>query len=515
MSYIVEQKIKGKIYLYKVDSYWDKEKKQSRQKRTYIGPKDQKKISKIKTLNANIIHKNYGNIFLLDTLLNRLGLHDILQNTFPDHFHEIIALAYYEIIEASPYYLFPFWLEEHYLPNVRKMDSSYISKLCAELGRQQQLRFDFFEKWINHLQPVDALFYDITSISSYSTNIDFIEWGYNRDNENLQQINMGMVFCEKNLLPIFYSLYPGSIVDVKTLKNCVVYLKKLGLKKFLFVLDRGFFSTSNIMEMSNNNDMSFIQPLSFSLNKVKGLIKTHKKELYNVANNFEYNDELLSHVLSEIYFENKKFISHIFLNEKAELDQKQQLIKGLIEIENTSLKNKKFNSLKDAITFIENNIIKKYQDLFKWDRVTKTIERNINKIKERISRLGFFIIVTNRDDLTKQDIIEKYRNKDAVEKVFDLLKNEMDGDRLRAHSQYNSDARLFIKFISLILQSEIIKTMRDKKLFKIYTVKEMLATLKKIKLTSLDDDQILSEISKQQRKIFEAFNVDIPEIHRY
>ena len=39
MSYIVEQKIKGNIYLYNVESYWDKGKKQSRQKRTYIGPK--------------------------------------------------------------------------------------------------------------------------------------------------------------------------------------------------------------------------------------------------------------------------------------------------------------------------------------------------------------------------------------------------------------------------------------------------------------------------------------------
>ncbi len=43
MSYIAKQKIKGNIYLYRVDSYWDKEKKQSRQKRTYIGPENKKK----------------------------------------------------------------------------------------------------------------------------------------------------------------------------------------------------------------------------------------------------------------------------------------------------------------------------------------------------------------------------------------------------------------------------------------------------------------------------------------
>ena len=42
MAYTIEQKIKGRIYLYKVESYWDKDKKQSRQKRTYIGPKNKK-----------------------------------------------------------------------------------------------------------------------------------------------------------------------------------------------------------------------------------------------------------------------------------------------------------------------------------------------------------------------------------------------------------------------------------------------------------------------------------------
>ena len=69
MSYTVEQKIKGRIYLYKVDSYWDKAKKQSRQKRTYIGPKHAKKKTALKQINSNIIHKNYGNIFLLNWII--------------------------------------------------------------------------------------------------------------------------------------------------------------------------------------------------------------------------------------------------------------------------------------------------------------------------------------------------------------------------------------------------------------------------------------------------------------
>ena len=182
-----------------------------------------------------------------------------------------------------------------------------------------------------------------------------------------------------------------------------------------------------------------------------GLCKL-KKELHDIKSNFRINNELLSHVQSEMQFEGKSFPSHIYLNEKAELDQRQQLIKDLIEIEDETIKNKHFPNLKEATKFKTNNIIKKYHELFKWNRTTGMLERNVLKIKEKISSLGYFILLTNRKELDKSEILEKYRNRDSVEKVFDLLKNENDGNRLRAHSQYNSDARLFIKFISLIIQ---------------------------------------------------------------
>ena len=37
MSYIIKQKIRGRVYAYEAVSYWDPEKKQSRQKRRYLG----------------------------------------------------------------------------------------------------------------------------------------------------------------------------------------------------------------------------------------------------------------------------------------------------------------------------------------------------------------------------------------------------------------------------------------------------------------------------------------------
>lgn len=41
MSYIVHQKVKGRIYAYEAESYWDPERKQPRQRRRYLGVVDE------------------------------------------------------------------------------------------------------------------------------------------------------------------------------------------------------------------------------------------------------------------------------------------------------------------------------------------------------------------------------------------------------------------------------------------------------------------------------------------
>ena len=111
MAYIIEQKIKGKIYLYKVERYWDKAKKQPRQRRTYIGPKQNGNKAKTRQNQSSLVSKGFGNIFLVRYLSDKLGLTEILKLYFPENYQEILALAFYEIMEASALYQFSYWFE--------------------------------------------------------------------------------------------------------------------------------------------------------------------------------------------------------------------------------------------------------------------------------------------------------------------------------------------------------------------------------------------------------------------
>lgn len=274
------------------------------------------------------------------------------------------------------------------------------------------------------------------------------------------------------------------------------------------ILDRGFFSTANIIDMSSKkNHMRFIQPLSFSLNKVKELIVKNKQILSDTSTAFAYNQEILHHVQDKITFKDTRCNVHIFYNEKAELEQRHKFLAELLRIEKTFVK---CNSKEEFNSYIQNHLPEKYQEYFQWNPQSKNIEKNIYKIDEHLANLGYFLISTN-ENLDKTVILEYYRNRDTIEKSFDIMKNEMDGSRLRVHSSYNADGKLFVKFIALIIYMQITNQMKKCKLFDKYSLKEMINELKKIKITHIENfEPIISEFTKKNKKLFSELKMDIP-----
>ena len=510
MSYVVEQKVKGKIYLYKVESYWDKEKRQSRQKRTYIGAKDKSGSIDVGSIASQLITKNYGNIYLLERISESIGLTKTLRSCFAEEYKDILALAWYEIMEASPGYLYRYWLEEQNVTDVKTLYSSDISGLHESIGRNQKSRIAFTRSWIKELNPIHGIYYDITSISSYSTKNDFVEWGYNRNNEELPQINMGMVCCRVRGLPFFYGILPGGIVDASTLKNMLKYLEEYELHDFILVMDRGFFSTDNILSIIDGSQrITFLQPLSFSLKKAKELVRQHGKQLKSVETTFKYNEEILHHAASSFHIKEHEFIAHIFFNEKMELEHRHRFLSALSDME-PRFRKQKIDTRSEALKIIDSEIPEKTRSFFRWSTKLKKIVKDEKKINDHLVKFGYFIIITNGQNLDKFTILDYYRDKDKVEKIFDAVKNEMDGNRLRSHSAYNTDGRLFIKFIALIIYMHITKVMRENKLFGKYSIRELLKELSKMKISYLQNvEPLKSEISKKNKAIFKAFNIDI------
>ena len=338
-----------------------------------------------------------------------------------------------------------------------------------------------------------------------------MEWGYNRDNESLPQINLGIVYTEQTNFPLYYQIYPGSIPDVNTLKNILIYLEMLELKETVFVLDRGFYSASNLLKIKDSN-IEFVIPLSRSVKIFSSLLSDNKRNLSNPTNLFIFKDEVLFHVRKTISINDELTVeAHVFLNEQKRSEKACRFFKKIVELE-LSIKKEKFKRKNEAFQYLSDHL----PGSSNFFHVTiengiADIKRKPRNISDHASKLGAVIIITNCNSLSRESILALYRRKDYVERIFDVLKNELDGKRLRSNSREVIEGRLFVKFLSLILYSGIQNNMRSEGMYKKYSIKEIIYELKKLKIINMSNNKShLTETTKRQKSIYEKFSMEVP-----
>ena len=216
----------GVTYVYESASYWDKEKKQPRNKKICIGrldsngafipstrlaPAQAAARDPVVTASAEII----GSSIILDTITQQLGLASLLKASFPNEYRQILTMAYYLTSQGGPLSHCGAWCKSHAHPSEVPLTSQCITEILRSIsidGKQT-----FFNKWMKKVLEDDYLCYDITSISSYSEFNEFIKYGHNRDNEKLPQLNLAILFGQKGRLPVYFQRLPGNITDVSTL----------------------------------------------------------------------------------------------------------------------------------------------------------------------------------------------------------------------------------------------------------------------------------------------------------
>ncbi|WP_444705174.1 transposase [Mycoplasma sp. 332] len=86
----------------------------------------------------------------------------------------------------------------------------------------------------------------MTNFNISSKNMKHAEYGKPNVDEGLLQINLSYCLDPKTGLPIFYDLYPKSVIDVSYYKKMIDKVLNLRYKSAALVLDRGYFSKDNI-----------------------------------------------------------------------------------------------------------------------------------------------------------------------------------------------------------------------------------------------------------------------------
>ena len=514
MSYKVEQKIGGKIYVYEATNHWDKQKKQSRQTRKYIGVKDAG-TGEVSTPRKNRwgvrMSMDAGAVHVLIRTAADIGLGRTLGEAFgKEDAGKIFALASFCATENAPMYLFSDWAGTTDGMEQCSMSSQQISLFINRLGDDEYAREVFWRKWAKQHGEKRNIVFDITSISSYALHEGLQEFGYNRDGESLPQINIGMIYGDDEELPLGYRIYQGSIGDVSTLKNLLLYLKKdLKLGHARILTDRGFYSASNLKGMIKNG-FRFIIPLPFSTSEAKRILSESMLALHSASNLFSFGERTLAHTVKVVGLAAGKFDAHVFYDRKREIDELSNLTRKL-ELVEERVNGTVSAGTDEALKAID-KIAKGVVGLFGIDMAKGHINllRDNDAIEKHAMKFGKIILLSSEHDIEKREMVSDYFRRDGVEKFFDAFKNEMDGNRFRVHSQNALEGRLFIQVVALILHSSIMSRIKKSKLHKKLTFPEIISNLKRLRrFYSEDGNSVLGEISKRQREILCALNFPI------
>lgn len=506
----MERKVGNNIYIYDVTSYWDSVSQKTKKRSVYIGKKDNKtgEVHNAKKLLAKFAD-DFGARYFFKKILSELKIESLIKKHFPDSFEEIIEIILFQNIESKPSYL----MEYSYSDDISssKFSSQNMSRLFNYLGKNETKVNSFLKDWIDINKIQNSLFYDITSISSYSRYCELVEWGHNRDCEQLPQVNFGILFGNTSKLPLLYKIYSGSISDVTTLKNLHQQMEIYGFKKFVFCLDRGFYSASNLSQIYLD-DFDIIIPMPFSTTISNDLSDEKIVDLENMIN---INGNTLFYKCFEIKIGGKKYFANVYLNESRKLRELNRFSKEISLIEKKFAK-EKFDKEEYAKELIhkEGGKYKKYFKISK-DSDFYKITKNTDEMQKLVNKMGKVILITKNKPDSKEYAINSYLYRDEVEKVFDVMKNEINENRLRVSSADSVHGRLFITFIVLICMSFMTKIMKEKKLFNKLSINEVISELKKLKIITMHEGtKILCELTKKQKDIFLGFKIPYPDLSK-
>jgi len=502
--------INGKDYVYEVQPYYDKATKKIRHKSKYIGIYSGD-IDKAKPLRKRETKASYsyGEFIPVNKVLADTGLLEILETILnKTDMETVLTLAINKVINPQPMHAIHLWYEDTILSRTYPdaiIESRAISKFLKKIG-MEKIRQQVFKKIIEKNNVGKVLLYDITSITSYSEFIQLLEYGYNRNADGLKQVNFALVVDKINNMPIVYEVYSGSVVDTNTIQEILKRLKSYGIKESVLVIDRGFFSQTNINDIIKfDTDMDFIIPASLNTNTVCDSIEN--EEIEKIQYLKQYNKKTMFAKPVAIKVGEHILKGHLYLNPERAESEKANIYVKLYDIK-TKVEEKLKTEAKELFENILNDIAKNYKKFFELKKETNSLEYNETVINQELLYCGKFILLNGKKDYSWEECLETYNKKICVEESFNLLKNDMESARLNMKCDEAFQGLFFIHFLALILKMKLHALLKGSKLNKKYTLNMMLMELHKIKKIELDNGEIIMTIlTKSQKEILKALGL--------
>ncbi|NQT60612.1 MAG: transposase [Bacteroidetes bacterium] len=475
---------------------------------------------------VGVKRKKAGATYLLDMLCKREGFTEDLETVFgTQQSKRVRSLAYYMILtHGAALDDFTFFDRSHEHPFALTIPSSTSSGLLASIGEEQVLQFLKLQRKRNTGQGGSGFFsFDSTTISTYAKNLSDAEISHGKQDPGMRHVAIALCYNDRIGRCVSYRIYRANVPDVKTIRLFIEQMRLLGYPHKRIVVDRGYCSWLNIYQLYQSG-FKVIMAMKANMNEFKQMRSSwagrfedaehydHAHQVYGVSElrtiRLKVDDKEVS----------LKAHLHLFLDPVRKAQHTTELLDDLAL---------GLNSLNQLITDtrpkpeeLENNpLYRKYKKLLKIIHTRNNrfhLERDIRAIDERCTAFGYFEILTT-EALSATQTLSIYRAKDGGEKVFKAVKSDLGFDRPNVASDRTLEGKVFVTMLGAMLVSMMRKTMTEHR--EVFTRKltfnKVIHELECInRFTLAKGKQVWGEISDRQKKIYEAFDIDIPHVEQ-
>jgi transposase len=451
--------INGQYYVYQVSSKWNPEKKRAQKitgkligKITPEGFVESSKENLRKQLInkvdlSTVVVKEYGLTQFFQQHLNDLS--DKLREYFPQQWQPLLVAAYCRLAFQSPIKQMAFHYAHSYFseiyPKLALNDKS-MSLMLRDIGRDRARVASFMRSFI---RPGEHILVDLTHVPLKSEHVVLSKAGYNNHMNYEPQFNVLYIYSMNLKIPVFYRVLPGNIREVKAIR---LTLEESLVKDCILIADKGFYSKANIASLQEDQ-LNYIIPLR----RNNQLIDKNRLHPDNIKKENHY-----------FPFE-KRFIWYTSYT----VDDNQTIFLFLDPV------------LK----------VKEEQDFLQ--RIEKQPEDyTVEAFHEQKNNFGTISIITNLQDKTAAEIFATYKNRGAIESMFDLLKNILEADKSYMQNEETLQGWLFVNHLALLAVYKIYSLLKDKRLISRYSIRDFTQHLLEVRAVKINNQWRQAEIIK-------------------
>lgn len=482
--------------------------------------------------------RSLGTYLVVKKICEEYNLISILRNAFnDDEINLIIDLSMFMLVEEKAVFQhYSAWARKHKNFSSKIRSDSYISRFLKDNITYSKIKI-FLRHWArSNIGSGNVYFcYDSTNVNSQAEGMFIVQKGYAKDDKSLPQVNTDYVVRQEDGLPLTFSAFPGSIVDVAEASEMIQFIKEIKEEFHItLVSDRGYISDKNIRLMIENG-IDFLLLLKSNMTESQLALNKYADKIKNTYSYYIDKYEAYGITIKKLTnFSDNELFLHIIWDQNLEVKHRKTLI----------------NILKNTVKKIEKNIEKRVniskqelKDLsryFDLDIATssKTDEKNsklsninaknlfniisykINdlKIEKQIKQCGYYILLSSQDISTVESI-DAYHKRDCVEKVFQALKSSLGMEKIGVASDDNLHGKSLIWFIASTLHAVLfnktkILRINEKKLYTLPAIIDELEAIVVDRNLETQKYERRYNLDKKQKEIYKVFNLSIEDIDK-